>query len=178
MRLLASIILAAAAVSLPGCGFTPVYKTVEDNDGAGPLSTVRLGTITSSDTATPILTRAFERRTARPAETNVKYELYVAVTESAQPLAIQIDDSVTRYNYRMRGAYTLVELATGARSKGNADATVSFNIVSSQYSTLFAENDAREKAARVLVEDIERDIVEAILAPAEAAARAASAASQ
>ena len=72
---------------------------------------------------------------------------------------MQIDASVTRYNYRLVGRYTLVERATGARYSGRVTSIASFNVVNSQYSTLFAEDAAREKAATQLVEDIERDIL-------------------
>jgi len=88
-----------------------------------------------------------------------KYGLSVAATETAQRLAVQIDASVTRYNYRLNARYTLLDLETGERINGRARATTSFNIVSSQYSTLFAERAAQEKAARLLAEKIERDLL-------------------
>ena len=66
---------------------------------------------------------------------------------------------MTRYNYRIVGRYLLTERATGARYSGLVTSIASFNVVNSQYSTLFAEDAAREKAAAQLVEDIERDIL-------------------
>ena len=38
-------------------------------------------------------------------------------------------------------------------------AIASYNVVTSQYSTLFAEQTAREKAAKTLIEELERDIL-------------------
>ena len=43
--------------------------------------------------------------------------------------------------------------------QGSAEAVASFNVVDSQYATLFAEEAAREKAARTLIERIERNIL-------------------
>ena len=137
----------------------------------------RIAAINASDTATPVLSRAFEARTAHESEDS-KYDLFLNVKEEAQQLAVQIDDSVTRYNYRMIGAYTLVDHATGAKTQGRATAVVSFNVVSSQYSTLFAETAAREKAARVLVEEIDRDILINLAAANEAKAEVRAAKSE
>lgn len=165
-------LLAAAALLLSACGFQPLYATGE-GASAGGLQNVRLGSITSSEIATPIIRRAFERRTARSGAGN--YVLDATIQEAAQPLAVQIDDSVTRYNYRLTADYKLTPAAGGKAIKGTAEAVASFNVVASQYSTLYAESAAREKAARALVEDLERDALVKIGAEresAEAAARA------
>lgn len=175
-RLVLTIAFLAAAPMLSSCGFTPLYATA-DTGGKSALASVHVATISASDTALPILNRAFEARTARESEES-KYDLFLNVKEEAQQLAVQIDDSVTRYNYRMIGAYTLVERATGKKSNGRATAVVSFNVVSSQYSTLFAETAAREKAARVLVEEIDRDILINLAAANEAKAEVRAAKSE
>lgn len=154
--IIASLFLLFAPL-LSGCGFTPVYATNGGGDGP-PLKGVKLAGVEASETAAPILTRAFLRRTALAGDA-VEYDLVVTVKESAQPLAVQIDDSVTRYNYRLEANYTLTKRADGKEIKGKADSVASFNVVSSQYSTLFAEQDAREKAARVLADEVERDIL-------------------
>lgn len=175
-RLVLTIALLTAAPVLSSCGFTPLYATA-DTGGKSALASVRVSAINASDTATPVLARAFEARTAHESEDS-KYDLFLNVKEEAQQLAVQIDDSVTRYNYRMIGAYTLVEHATGAKTQGRATAVVSFNVVSSQYSTLFAETAAREKAARVLVEEIDRDILINLAAANEAKAEVRAAKSE
>ncbi|MGE0409779.1 MAG: hypothetical protein AB7P23_11040 [Amphiplicatus sp.] len=157
MRSLLIIAVLFCAPLLSGCGFTPVYAT-GGAGGEATLRDVRLAGVTASETATPILTRAIERRTALDSE-SVRYDLFVTVSEAAVPLAVQIDDSVTRYNYSLGAQYVLRERSTGAETKGSAGALASFNVVSTQYSTLYAERAAREKAARALVEEIERDIL-------------------
>ena len=66
---------------------------------------------------------------------------------------------MTRYNYRLSARYEVIDRETGERLTGSARAVTSYNIVSSQYSTLFAERTAIEKASRVLAQEIERDIL-------------------
>lgn len=138
------------------CGFQPLYATGE---GSAPgLRNVALAAVTAPEDIEPVVRRAFERRMAKAAG-EAKYELSITASEQAERLAVQIDASVTRYNYRIVGGYTLVERGTSRRIKGSVTSIASFNVVNSQYSTLHAEDAAREKAANQLAEDVERDIL-------------------
>lgn len=151
--------LLPVALLLSACGFEPLYATNESATRPA-LQSVRLAGVKASDIARPAVTRALARRTAPAAlESEAEYELEVTVRELAQALAVQIDDSVTRYNYRLLADYVLTPRNGGKEIKGKAEAVASFNVVASQYSTLYAEEAAREKAARALAEKIERDIL-------------------
>ncbi|MCB2096057.1 MAG: hypothetical protein AB7F91_09800 [Parvularculaceae bacterium] len=168
IRKLTLAILAAGPL-LSGCGFQPLYATA-DGSAAG-LRDVALGEVAAPEEIRPLVMRAFERRTSsEPSSAN--FDLTVSTTEQAQRLAVQIDASVTRYNYRLVGRYTLIERTTGARYSGRVTSIASFNVVNSQYSTLFAEDAAREKAATQLVEDIERDVLLKLSDAKEKASRA------
>jgi LPS-assembly lipoprotein len=169
-------ILIAAALSLSACGFEPLYATNEAASSSG-LKSVMLKGVKASDAARPIVERAMERRTMREAEaTKAEYDLVIDVREQAQPLAVQIDDAVTRYNYRLLADYVLTPRDGGKAITGKAEAVASFNVVASQYSTLYAEESAREKAARVLAERIEREILLAFAAKDDPEKEAAAAA--
>lgn len=172
IRIVCLAALAAALPALAGCGFTPLYATA-GTGGEPALASVSLADVKTSETAARALRDEFKWRTARQSE-DVRYDLYLNVKEQAQQLAVQIDDSVTRYNYRLNGSYRLVERTTGKATTGRASAVVSFNVVNSQYSTLFAEKSARQKAARTLVEQIERDILLKLAAQKEPEAAAAA----
>lgn len=153
---LAAIVALAAFPLLSGCGFTPLYATAEPGAKAG-LAGVHFEGVNASEKTAPVLARAFTRRAAPPGADGVRYDLFVDVREAAQALAVQIDSSVTRYNYNLTGNYRLTRRADGKVITGSATSVASFNVVNSQYSTLFAEEAAREKAARALVDAIERD---------------------
>jgi LPS-assembly lipoprotein len=162
----AAIVLAALLLS--SCGFRPLYAT--DGGGGTGLSRMALVDVEATDGVTDIVGRAFARRIRGGDE--ALYDLSVKATEQAERLAVQIDASVTRYNYRLVGDYTVVERSSGKRYVGNVISIASFNVVNSQYSTLFAEEQAREKAAAQLVEDIERDALLKIAADRGKEARA------
>ncbi len=140
------------------CGFKPIYATPQGS--SAPLSQlVSIGQVDAPDTVRAQISSALNDRISLKEGETPKYELIVAVKETAQRLAVQIDATVTRYNYRLRANYTLVDFKTGERIKGRAQAVTSYNIVNSQYSTLFAERAATEKAATLLAEEIERDLL-------------------
>ena len=150
--------LLAGLLILAGCGFRPIYATAPD--GAPPLNQlIAIRHVKAPDTIKPLITDALNDRILLRAGQRPRYDLYVDTKESAERLAVQIDATVTRYNYRLRAKYTLVNLETGQRRNGSAQAVTSYNIVSSQYSTLYAERTAQEKASRLLAEEIERDLL-------------------
>lgn len=150
--------LLAGVLVITGCGFRPIYAAAPD--GVLPLNQlVAIRHVAAPDTVRAPITDALNDRILLKDGQSPKYDLYVTAKESAERLAVQIDATVTRYNYRLRADYVLVDLETGKRSGGSAQAVTSYNIVSSQYSTLYAERTAQEKASRLLAEEIERDLL-------------------
>lgn len=160
MPVTAARIIAAALLTLAaaGCGFKPIYATPTGENSA-LNQRIAIRSVAGAQTINPIVVDALERRMPLKDGVTPEYDLYVTVSERAERLAVQIDNTTTRYNYRLRGRYTVIDLDTGRRINGRAEAVTSYNIVSSQYSTLFAENTAREKAAGMLAEEIERSLL-------------------
>ena len=155
------IVTAAAALTLAlavsACGFRPIYATAQ---GDSPVSRiVRVDSIAAPDTVAPYLSDALDARLGAVNDETPRYTLYVTAREGAERLAVQLDATVTRYNYRLSANYTVVDNETDETFKGVARAVTSYNIVNSQYSTLYAERAAVEKAARQLAEEIERDLL-------------------
>ena len=151
--------VAVACLALSGCGFKPIYATPENGGAASLNQAISVRQISAPEAVAPYINDALERRLTLREGRPPKYDLYVQARESAERLAVQIDATVTRFNYRLRAAYTLVDLENGERFSGSANAVASYNIVTSQYSTLFAERTAQEKAAQILAEEIERDLL-------------------
>ncbi|WP_425410508.1 LPS assembly lipoprotein LptE [Hyphococcus sp.] len=159
------IFAAAGALLLTGCGFRPIYATPE---GQAPvIRQVRVESVAAPDSLAPILTDALNARMTPGEGVTPRYSLFVEANERAERLAVQIDATVTRYNYRLTGRYTVIDQTTGQRFRCSARSITSYNIVSSQYSTLFAEKNAIEKAATQLAEEIERDLLLRFSAPPE-----------
>lgn len=158
MITLRALFLFLATAALSACGFKPIYATTGEAGGAINRQ-IEISAVTAPEYLHPFVQKALNDRLILNDGRAPAYQLSVNVTERAEQLAVQIDATVTRYNYRLYGAYVLTDNATGEKIIGNARAVTSYNIVSSQYSTLYAERTAQEKAARMLAEEIERDIL-------------------
>lgn len=150
--------VAFSCLVLAGCGFKPIYATPENGGAVALNQAIAVRQISAPESVAPYINDALKRRLVLPEGRNAEYDLYVQARERAERLAVQLDATVTRFNYRLSARYTLVDLGTGRRIAGRANAVASYNIVTSQYSTLFAEKTAQEKAARLLAEEIERDL--------------------
>ena len=165
------VVALAASLFLSACGFKPLYETRE-TDNFSSLGNVTLSNVVGSEGAIPYVRDAFDRRTPADAS-EADYSLFIDVDEIAVRLAVQVDASVTRYNYRLNGKYQLTNRQTGERITGSSQAFASFNVVTSQYSTLFAERSTREKAADMLADQIEQSILLELTERADDAAKVA-----
>jgi LPS-assembly lipoprotein len=156
-KLIGSALILAISMLATACGFQPIYATPA---GTSPvIRQVAVQMVAAPESIAPEIRTALDTRLAPGEGVAPRYDLFVDVKEVAEQLAVQIDATVTRYNYRLYGNYTLVDRNTGDTFRGPISAVTSYNIVSSQYSTLFAEKTALKKAARLLAENIERDIL-------------------
>ncbi len=156
-RTAALIAVIAGALAISGCGFKPIYATREGD--AQISSQIYLKRVVAPESVASHIEDALNARIIQDDSVTPRYELVVQARETAERLAVQIDATVTRYNYRIGARYWVVDQQTGDKFAGIARAVTSYNIVNSQYSTLFAERAAVEKAARELAEEIERDIL-------------------
>ena len=165
MKLVKTAAVSLLCFSLGACGFRPIYAT---SNGASPVSSqIYVSRIAAPENVLPYLEDALNTRIVSADGVTPRYELVIQANESADRLAVQIDATVTRYNYRLRARYWVIDHETGKRVRGTARAITSYNIVNSQYSTLFAEKAAVEKAARELAEEIERDMLVRFSQPAD-----------
>lgn len=169
VMLLKRLAVASACLILSGCGFKPIYATPENGGSVALSQAVFVRQVSAPEIVAPYINDALDRRLALSEGRSAKYDLYVRARENAERLAVQIDATVTRFNYRLNADYVLVDLETGERINGRANAVASYNIVTSQYSTLFAERTAQEKAAQILAEEIERDLLLRLAEPDSAA---------
>ena len=83
------------------------------------------------------------------------YRLRVTISRSSSALAIQPDDSITRYNLRLTARFRLYEIATGRLLYKDATTAVgSYNAVKSDFANLSAERDTATRAARAASQEI------------------------
>lgn len=138
-----------AALALAACGFSPVYGP----EGAG---TRLFGQIRTADPKTPD-DFAFAGRIAerlgpdRAARFSLDYRLRIAVV----PQAITPDEITSRYALNGTADFVLAEIGTGRRvAQGQVSGFTSYSTTGTTIATMAAEQDAHERLARMLADQV------------------------
>jgi LPS-assembly lipoprotein len=96
-----------------------------------------------------------DRLTAGVGQQTARYALDVTLSESAGALQIQTTDTITRYNLQLTAVFDLIEITTGdIVYRSQARGVGSYDVVTSEYSTLVAQQATARAAARELSKTI------------------------
>jgi len=146
-------LLASTAV-LGGCGFRPLYQS----------SNSEIETVLAQIDIDPIPDRlgrdvrnALIKSLRQPATRSLpaRYRLKVDLRQTVEGVAIQEDDSITRFNFRLNANFALFEKSGDVElTRGNVRTAAAYNVVDSEFATLTARRDVEERAAREIVEKI------------------------
>lgn len=159
--------MAAAILVLAGCGFRPLYGNAPDQGGVSEaLHQVRIEII--PDRLGQKLRNFLLDRinpTGEPARPT--HSLRVKTSVSRTDLGIERDETATRALLVLSVSYVLYNYADNRIVfNGLEKSTNSFNIVASDFATASAENDALDRAAREISDDIKNRLGLYFLAPA------------
>jgi LPS-assembly lipoprotein len=156
-----SIIAVAFAGLLAGaCGFHPLYGSAASGSGLSrAFASVYVEPIGDSGVAGT----GFELRNTLidllDSNSGAAYHLKVTLTETTQGLALLSNASITRYNDTLIVNYALVDSATGSVvTSGSEKGLSAYNVVTSPYASLVAQQDADKRAAQDLAERIRIDL--------------------
>lgn len=142
-RLILSWALAAAAVGLSGCGFTPLYATPGLSSN---LSAIEI--VASEGRAGELLREKLGDSLARDPATPARYTLRTMLGEARYPRGARIDNVANRYELRLVADWHLIDKATGAEIKaGRAESTLSYASADQPYAGVAAQLDAQDRAA-------------------------------
>jgi LPS-assembly lipoprotein len=139
---------------LAACGFHPLYG---DAKLEPQLATIFVEPVAERD--------GYELRNAlinilgSNGQLNGKaYRLKLVLAETNQGVALQNDATITRYNDTLTVNYTLSDAKGGEVTRGTQTSLSSYNVVTSPYSTLSAQQDADIRAAQDIAERIRIDL--------------------
>ena len=147
-------LLVAVLGVLSGCGFTPVYSGTSGAKVKHDLSMVAIQPIKDRigqqlrnhliDIINP------DGRPAKP-----EYSLSIDLKESKQTLAVQKTEIATRANLSFTAKFGLTRRGQAATLlSGQSSSVTSYNILTSEFATLVAERNARDRAVRELSMEI------------------------
>jgi LPS-assembly lipoprotein len=150
-------LLALLALGLSGCGFTPLYGD------AGVGSDLSRIAVSTPDTRLGYRLReqledALSHDTARPP----LWRLETVVEQSRQPLGRRIDDTATRYELTVRGAWTLTPVTGGTPLGGVEVVTTTYAAADQPYAAIAAQQDGEDRAAAALARRIRVNLLRAL----------------
>ena len=158
-RLLAAI---AATGTLTACGFRPLYRDVQgQTDVVDEFRSIDIDQVAAAD-------ENFTERAGQQLRNELTgllqprgrvadpvYSLMVTVAENTSGLAVRKSAFATRANLRLTATMQLYDRRRNEVVLNSPVRVVSgYNILGSEYGTLIAEEDARQKAIRSLSQEI------------------------
>jgi len=134
--------------ALSGCGFSSLYGKQDSGHATGELQQIKIKPI--EDRIGQIVHNHLIDMLnpgGRPARS--AYELFVTLNESTAKLAIERNAFATRADLSLQARFRLVDRASGKELYASNDLVIgSYNLYDSDYATLAAAKDARQRAAR------------------------------
>jgi LPS-assembly lipoprotein len=162
----AALLLLAVSVAGPaGCGFRPLYG---DAGGASARQLAQIEIVRIPDrTGQRLRNLLIDRLTPEGQPARPDFRLAVTVTESVSELAVRKDESATRANLSLNATFDLTYIGGKEEltHQGFASSINSYNRLTSDYATLAAEDDARERGLRMIAEEIRLRIAAALQTP-------------
>lgn len=138
------------ACLLGGCGFHPLYGR-SDTPGAARqvFASIYVDTIDGEHVGYELRNALIGNLQGVNKPTQAVYRLKVKVDQYLQGIAVANDATVTRYNYTLNANYELSDIRTNRVVKSGIETTLSaYDVVTSPYATLVAEQDAQKRGAQ------------------------------
>ena len=157
-------LLIVAALSLGGCGFTPLYAT--------PGTTAKLSSIevVRPDGRTGFLMgQALDDDFAKDRAAAPAYRLMLKTREVRIPRGIRVDNVASRYELELGADYTLVDAKTGAAvTSGAVNVLVTYNSADQPYAAIAAQTDGEKRAAEQAAQRIQLELAGYFASPSPA----------
>ena len=146
-----------ALVGLSGCGFTPLY-----GETAVGSSLSRIAVTTQDDRLGYRVREQLEDALGRDGAQAPLWRLETVLEQSRRPLGRRIDDTATRYELTVRGAWTLTPVSGGTPVTGVETVTTTYAAADQPFAAIAAQQDGEERAAAELARLIRLDLMQAL----------------
>ena len=148
------VALGLFALSVAGCGFQPLYSGGQNSEATAELATVHIAPI-ADRVGQQLHNHLLDLLNPKGRTRDPRYVLRVILRGSTQNLAVAKSKVATRSNYHLFAMYQLFGAdGKNLSFKGTSKAVSSYNILTSNFFTLIAENEAKTRAVQVISQDI------------------------
>ncbi|SEH15878.1 LPS-assembly lipoprotein [Sphingopyxis sp. YR583] len=156
MRLLLVSCLAAASLTIGGCGLRPLYANGSKGAVAQVLADVDVAAIEGhSGWLVRNALRDRLQATQGGEGAGKRLRLDVRLEDSITGFGVRADDAVTRERRTLRARYQLVNAATGeVLLDATAFSDAGIDVVGSEYATIAAESSALERLSSAVADQI------------------------
>ncbi len=148
-------------VAAGACGFRPLYGGAPGGEVAAELASIE---VVTPDTRVGQLLKNRLLDDLNPSGMTVqsRYRLTLELRRTETALAIQLDETITRFDLTLAAFFALTSLEAGGPAPAGVEAegepayrsalrrVASYNVVSDPFATLMAEQDAERRAATEL----------------------------
>ena len=139
---------------LNGCGFNSLYNASNHSNSYSQLATVQINQIPDR-IGQQVRNELLNLLTPLGSPSMPRYTLHMSVKESKNSFAVQKNAFATRADIHLTANFVLRSLVPSKKLTSGAISTVSsYDIVSSDFATLAAEKNARERVVFQLSEEI------------------------
>lgn len=159
MSLFRASLVVLLFAALGACGFQPLYGSNTQNAAVQEkLGQIYIPPI-QGRTGQYIRNELLDSTTPDGIPAKPAYILTITLSQSRAGLAIQSDDTTTRYNLTLNTSFRLTD-ATGKKTvySGSTQTIAAYNVVASEFANLAAENNAKKRAALVAAEQIHQQL--------------------
>ena len=170
-----AVVLLTAGLLLGACGFKPLYGTTANTPSTvEALAHVEIQPIANREGQ--LMRTALQRRLNGKAKGAAQYKLLVTLKENIATLAVQRNAFATRANLRLSARYHLTRISDGQKlNEGSLRSVSSYNILSSDFATYTAQNDARSRAIEDLADSIQTRLAAYFTGPSAESGNASAA---
>jgi LPS-assembly lipoprotein len=160
MKLVPLLIVPAMALALSACGFRPLYAV--NDAGSGTMRTFSAIYVQSDDTETvgyELRNSLIDLLHATNDPKAARYLLRFTVRQTREGVTIAPDAAITRYDYNLNAKYALSDAKTGKVVTSGTESSLSaFDVVTSPYSTMVAQQNAQKSSSRDVAQRIQIDL--------------------
>lgn len=160
MKTSAKFIFSGLILALSSCGFTPLYKS-QELDSTNICDNFTVESTHFEEIAREVKYPLQDRLNRSCTNIDQNYIVKLSLDKSEEPVSIQKDREVTRYNVSLNIRYDVVENGEDLFS-GNKRLIGGYDAVTSDYGTYIQEVDTAKKLAQEMSNDIALKILSRI----------------